>query len=178
MQKRIVSFFISFFILIMSIGMIANAQPLTSEYSSFGPTLENLKNPKILSQSLNELKRIRTNLLSIKITADTPTEDLVRIDKELDFYLNEFHNIRRSLSDNALELKDSASDSLFSEQVAFIATSYILSTTQQQNLIRSLIENKNDSKNLFYANNLIPVYYYITLGDQMMAYLETYYKIM
>ncbi|WP_415468229.1 hypothetical protein [Clostridium saccharoperbutylacetonicum] len=44
-------------------------------------------------------------------------------------------------------------------------------------MITALENSKAESKELFYSNYLIPVYYYLTLGDQMVAYVDTYFVV-
>ncbi|WP_271808768.1 hypothetical protein [Clostridium beijerinckii] len=65
----------------------------------------------------------------------------------------------------------------FSEQISFIAQSFIISLRHQQNLIRALQGNEEEAKRLFYSSYLIPAYYYLTLGDEMTAYIDNYFTL-
>ncbi|NRT69927.1 hypothetical protein [Clostridium beijerinckii] len=44
-------------------------------------------------------------------------------------------------------------------------------------MIRALQGTEEESKRLFYSSYLIPVYYYLTLGDQMTAYIDNYFTL-
>lgn len=44
--------------------------------------------------------------------------------------------------------------------------------------MREMDENAINSKNIIYSEYAIPVYYYLTLGDQMIAYIDLYFEIL
>lgn len=143
----------------------------------YGPKVEDLKSKENIIKNLNEIKRIRGNLTSIRITQNLTQDELKNIYNRLDLYINEFDQIKKNLDNDIIKYSDSFSDTFFSEQILFIAQSYIISLKQQQNLIIALQTKKVSSENLFYSSYLIPVYYYLTLGDQMVSYINTYFVI-
>lgn len=59
-----------------------------------------------------------------------------------------------------------------------IVNSYLLSIKNQQVLMREMNENMINSKNIVYSEYAIPIYYYLTLGDQMIAYIDVYFEIL
>lgn len=179
--KRLVIFFM---LIMMATTNVAYAQTnisceqeKTSTVQPYGPKVEDLKSKDIIAKNLQNIKRIRGNLTSVNITENSTPENLKDTYKYLDYYIQEFNEIKKSLETNITTYKDSFSDVFFSEQVLFIAESYIISLRQQQNLINSLQEQKIDAKKLFYSSYLIPVYYYLNLGDQMTAYIDTYFVV-
>ncbi|GIM31033.1 hypothetical protein [Paraclostridium bifermentans] len=87
--------------------------------------------------------------------------------------LEELKRIRENMS--TINIK---ADLYFSEQIQFIADSYIISLRQQQNLLKQLDANNPDAKKLFESDYLTPAYYYVTLGDQMYSYIIDYFSIL
>lgn len=152
-------------------------QEETSILEPYGPKVEDLKSKDVIVKNLKDIKRIRGNLTSINITQNSTPEDLKNTYNSLEFYIKEFSEIKKNLDNNIITYKDSFSDTFFSEQILFIAESYIISLKQQQNLIIALQANKVEARKLFYSSYLIPVYYYLTLGDQMVSYIDTYFVL-
>ena len=64
------------------------------------------------------------------------------------------------------------------DMIKLILNSYLLSIRNQQVLMREMDENAINSKNIIYSEYAIPVYYYLTLGDQMIAYIDLYFEIL
>jgi len=177
-MSRKVSRLIIFVILItLTMTNIAYAQPTTNRVSPYGPKVEDLKNKEDIIKNLQDIKRIRANLTVMNITESSTPEELKSIDKDLEYYIEQFNTIRKNLDNHKLTYKDSFSDVFFSDQILFIADSFIISLRQQQNLVRGLEKNKDEAKKLFYSSYLIPVYYYFTLGDNMTSYIETYFVL-
>jgi len=177
-MSRKVSRLIIFVILItLTMTNIAYAQPTTNRVSPYGPKVEDLKNKEDIIKTLQDIKRIRANLTVMNITESSTPEELKSIDKDLEYYIEQFNTIRKNLDNHKLTYKDSFSDVFFSDQILFIADSFIISLRQQQNLVRGLEKNKDEAKKLFYSSYLIPVYYYFTLGDNMTSYIETYFVL-
>lgn len=58
-----------------------------------------------------------------------------------------------------------------------ITDCYIISLKHQQLLVRTLENNVEEASTLFYSTYMIPVYYYITQGDQLVAYTQTFMVI-
>ncbi|MDU8966123.1 MAG: hypothetical protein E7H39_09730 [Clostridium sp.] len=136
-----------------------------------------MKNKEEIVRNLRDIERIRKNLSAVNISADSTPDDLEAINKDLEYYIQQFEVIEKNLQNYKVSYKDSFSDVFFSEQILFVAESFVISIRQQQNLIRELGINREEAKKLFYSSYLIPVYYYLTLGDNMIAYIETYFRI-
>ncbi|MBU3109686.1 hypothetical protein [Clostridium gasigenes] len=177
-MRRKVNRLIIFVILItLTMTNITYAQLTTNREAPYGPKVAELKNKEDIVQNLEEIKRIRANLTVINITENSTLEELKSIDKDLENYIQQFNAIKRNLENHKLSYKDSFSDVFFSDQILFVADSFIISVRQQQNLVRTLENNKEDAKKLFYSSYLIPIYYYLTLGDQMISYIENYFVL-
>lgn len=177
MVKKIRNFIIFFLLIMISLTNISFAMVNTNVEKPYGPIVEELKSKKVITENFQEIKRIRANLVAINITAETSAEELKTIFKDIEFYIQEINTVKRNLDNNRIQFKDSFPDAFFSEQILFIGESYLLCLRQQQNLILALQQKKTDAKKLFYSSYLIPVYFYLNLGDQMTAYIDTYFVI-
>ena len=165
-------------IVLVSIFMVPFSCEFTYAQERYYPIVENLKGKEQLTKELDELKRIRKNMSTINITADLSTEGLNRTNQYINTYLTELNSVRNRLEKHRVTYKDSFSDLYFSEQIQFIADSYIISLRQQQNLLKQLQANNAEAKRLFESDYLTPAYYYITLGDQMYSYIVGYFHIL
>ena len=177
MPRKVSRLILLVILITLTMTNIAYAQPTTNRVSPYGPKVEDLKNKEDIIKTLQDIKRIRANLTVMNITESSTPEELKSIDKDLEYYIEQFNTIRKNLDNHKLTYKDSFSDVFFSDQILFIADSFIISLRQQQNLVRGLEKNKDEAKKLFYSSYLIPVYYYFTLGDNMTSYIETYFVL-
>lgn len=150
----------------------------TYAQEKYYPKVENLQGKEQLMTELDEIKRIRENMSTINITSDLDSEGLKRTNQYISAYLTELNSVRNDLETHRVNYKNSFSDLYFSEQIQFIADSYIISLRQQQNLLVQLDKNNPDAKKLFESDYLTPTYYYITLGDQMYSYIVDYLSIL
>ena len=177
MKKRIERLIIFCMLITITIPNIAYAktnmryeQEKTNIVEPYGPKIEDLKSKDVIINNLQEIKRIRGNLTAVNISESSTPNELKDVYNRLDFYIQEFIEIKKNLDNNIKTYTNS-------ELVLFIAESYIVSLRQQQNLIIALQEKKVDAKKLVYSSYLIPIYHYITLGDQMTAYVDTYFVV-
>lgn len=177
MSRKVSRIILSFLILMLTMSNIVYAQPTRQQTIPYGPKVGDLKGREEIIKNLQKLKIVRANLVTINITENTTNEELQSINKDLDYYLEQFNIIRRDLENHKRTYKDSFSDLFFAEQISFVVDSFIISIRQQQILIKSLETDRENAKKLFYSNYLIPVYYYLTLGDQTIAYIENYFLI-
>lgn len=163
--------------MMLAMNNIVYAKSISVETMPYGPKVQDLKGKDEIIKNLENIKRIRANLIVVDIKESSTNEELQALNKNLESYLNEINKSKRNLEQHKITYKDSFPDLFFAEEVSFIAESYIISIRQQQNLIRQLQLNQEEAKKLFYSGYLIPVYYYLTLGDQMVTYIETYFVI-
>ncbi|MDZ4993463.1 hypothetical protein GNF80_10865 [Clostridium perfringens] len=177
MRRRVKRLLIFFMLIMMTMTNVSYAQVKTNEAEPYGPKVEDLKSKDIIIKNLQNIKRIRGNLISVNITENSKPEDLKETYNQLDYHIQEFNEIKKNLDNNIITYKDSFSDVFFSEQILFIAESYIISLRQQQNLINALQEQRVEAKKLFYSSYLIPTYYYLNLGDQMTSYIDNYFVV-
>ena len=175
-MKRKISCFIVFIILMLLPfnTFVVNANPQITETTPYGPKSSDLKGKDALIKNLNDIKKVRENLVTINISETSTNEELDKAYTELESYLQQITLYKRTLLQHQIDYKDSFADVFFADKVSLIANSYIVSIRMQQNLIRQLREGKLDAKTLFYSDYQIPVYYYLTLGDQTYSYIETY----
>jgi len=177
MKRKISCLLLSVIFMMLAMNNIVYAKSISVETMPYGPKIEDLKGKDEIIKNLENIKRIRANLIVVAIKESSTNEELQALNKDLESYLNEINKSKRNLEQHKITYKDSFPDVFFAEEVSFIAESYIISIRQQQNLIRQLQLNQEEAKKLFYSRYLIPVYYYLTLGDQMVTYIETYFVI-
>ena len=177
MKRKISCLLLSVIFMMLAMNNIVYAKSISVETMPYGPKIEDLKGKDEIIKNLENIKRIRANLIVVAIKENSTNEELQALNKDLESYLNEINKSKRNLEQHKITYKDSFPDVFFAEEVSFIAESYIISIRQQQNLIRQLQLNQEEAKKLFYSRYLIPVYYYLTLGDQMVTYIETYFVI-
>ena len=181
MKKRIERLIIFCMLITITIPNIAYAktnmryeQEKTNIVEPYGPKIEDLKSKDVIINNLQEIKRIRGNLTAINISESSTPNELKDVYNRLDFYIQEFIEIKKNLDNNIKTYTNSFSDKFFSEQVLFIAESYIVSLRQQQNLIIALQEKKVDAKKtgLFKLfNTYISLYYFRRPNDGICWYL-------
>lgn len=177
MKRKISCLLLSVIFMMLAMNNIVYAKSISVETMPYGPKIEDLKGKDEIIKNLENIKRIRANLIVVAIKESSTNEELQGLNKDLESYLNEINKSKRNLEQHKITYKDSFPDVFFAEEVSFIAESYIISIRQQQNLIRQLQLNQEEAKKLFYSGYLVPVYYYLTLGDQMVTYIETYFVI-
>lgn len=164
-------------VITLAITNIAYGQPTTRQNAPYGPKVEELKGKEDIIQNLQQMKTIRANLTVIEIAESSTEVQLKNTYKDLENYIQQLNIIRTNLDNHKNTYKNSFPDIYFSEEISFVAESYIISLRNQQSLITALENSKAESKKLFYSNYLIPVYYYLTLGDQMISYIDTYFVV-
>ncbi|EQK38491.1 MULTISPECIES: hypothetical protein [Paraclostridium] len=165
-------------IVLVSIFISPFSSNITFAQDRYYPKVENLQGKEQLITELEELKRIRENMSTINIKSDLDSDGLQRANQYIIAYLTELNSVRNDLENHRVNYKNSFADIYFSEQIQFIADSYIISLRQQQNLLRQLGKNNSDAKKLFESDYLTPTYYYVTLGDQMYSYIVEYISIL
>lgn len=177
MQRKIRRVIMFMLLITITLANVAYAQPTTRQYSPYGPKIEDLKGKENIIQNLEQMKRIRANLTVVEIAESSTGEQLKNTYKDLENYIQQLNIIRTNLENHKNTYKNSFPDIYFSEEISFVVESYIISLRNQQSLITALETSKTESKKLFYSNYLIPVYYYLTLGDQMVSYVDTYFVV-
>lgn len=174
MRKQVKRLIIFILLMTFSMGNPAYAQVKTAP---FGPKVTDLKDKEGILNDFQQIKTIRSNLTVIDISPDLTTEQLQATNTNIQNYIKQMQGVRENLQRNTNTYRDSFADVFFSEQIMLIADSYIISLRNQQLVIRSIEANVQEAKKLFYSSYMIPVYYYLTLGDQMTAYIDVYFVI-
>lgn len=159
--------------------VITNSSIVLAEQSrsTVPPMLKNLQGKDELVSFLNEAKRIRSNISTININTVNAKDNATEIQKQINFYLTEISGLEKSLSDFDKKYANSQPDLLFSEQIEALLNSYKMSLNQQLSLLNALVNNEFDASKLFYSEYLTYIYYYLNLGDQMIAYINTFYNL-
>jgi hypothetical protein len=176
MPRKVIRLIIFVILITVFMSNIAYAQT-SIKPQSYGPKITDLQNKEDIINSLEQIRAIRANLIIIDVKANTPPEQLKNIDADLQRYIDQLRIIRGNLVNHADKYANSISDVFFAEQIVIIANCYIVSLKHQQLLIRSLGSDDQEASTLFYSTYMIPIYYYITLGDEQVAYTQTYITI-
>jgi len=176
MPKKVIRLIIFVIFITVSMSNIAYAQ-IPTKSQPYGPKVSELQNKEDIINSLEQIKTIRANLTVINVKPTTPAEELKTIDTNLERYIEQLRIIRATLVKHADTYKNSISDVFFSEQIVAITDCYIISLKHQQILVRLIETNPEEASTLLYSTYMIPIYYYITQGDQLVAYTQTYMVI-
>ena len=158
---------------------------MTNNYTSFAaqselsvpPMYKNLKGKDELGGFLNEIGTLRININTIIITPATVKENSSKIKREINFYISELSSIENSIKMFDKKYNNSQPDLLFSQQISIILNSYKMSLYQQLALIDGIMSNEVEATHLFHSDYLTYIYYYLNLGDQLIAYIETFYNL-
>lgn len=176
MPKKVIRLVILIMLITMTMSNMAYAQ-VPNKAQPYGPKISELQNKEDILNSLEQINTIRGNLTVIDVRPTTPVEELKTIDTNLQRYIDQLRSIRANLVQHADTYANSISDVFFAEQIVAITDCYIISLKHQQLLLRSIENNQEESSKLFYSTYMIPIYYYITQGDQLVAYTQTYVVI-
>lgn len=160
-------------IITITISNIAYAQTQL-EPVPFGPKVTDLKNKEDILNNLQQIKSIRSSLTTIDIRLSSTPEELKSTGVQIDNYIQQMEDVRANLRNHIITYKGSFPDEFFAEQIIFIADSYTISLRHQQLLANSLQNNIEEAKTLFYSSYMIPVYFYMTKADEMVAYIDIY----
>ncbi|WP_042274668.1 hypothetical protein [Faecalimicrobium dakarense] len=142
------------------------------------PMLQNIKGKNELVSIFNEIKAVRENISTIDINALTIKDKSNDLKKQINFYITQLTDIETKISSFNRKYSDSEPDLLFSQQLSIIAETYKMTLAQQLALIDSLLRNDPEASTLFHSNYLTYIYYYLSLGDQMLAYIDVYYDLL
>lgn len=174
------SIYIAIIIIIISCFLsptMSNAYEIDHYSENVAPMSKNLKGKDDYNKILSDINRIRNNLYAININTITGKNNALRLNKEINFHMSEFKNIQMQLNELKRQYKDSKSDVLFIEQVNLTISNYKISLEEQLNLIELLVADEREANSLFYSEHLGHIYYYVALGDQIMTYINSYYRV-
>ncbi|MGL5754822.1 MAG: hypothetical protein ACRCYC_05810 [Paraclostridium sp.] len=136
-----------------------------------------LKGKEDLIKYFDDIKRIRNNINTISINAQTAKDKYPSIEKQINGYSAELKSILNSISKHKIVYKDSIADIFIANQLEMIA--FVLDASLQQQLLflKTVTAGDSDSIDLFFSEYLVSIYYYITVADEMIHYMETIYNI-
>lgn len=173
MKKKLISIIISIALIVPVFSNISHAEQNTVPITN----LNELKGKDIITKNLKELKRIRNNINTINIQSNTAKTELDKNNKALNLYITELEDVRRNLEEYKRAYSNSEVDILAAELLSFTVETYIIGSRLTQVLIRELISGSEDAKNIFYSQYASTIYYYFSLGDNQIAYIDVYFNI-
>lgn len=164
---------------ILLLSIMINAAPVFAQDSNITvpPMLQNAKGKNELVSIFNEIKSVRENIRTIDINALTIKDKSTEVKKQINFYITQLTEIETKLDTFNKKYSNSEPDLLFSQQLNIIVETYKMTLVQQLALINSLLNNDYEASTLFHSNYLTYIYYYLSLGDQMVAYIDVYYNL-
>lgn len=164
-------------LIMLTITSTVYAEPQRQQKVPYGPRVVNLRGKDEILRIFQQIKSLRSGLININITESTTEEDLDEIYRQLEIFLAQFDVIKNNIERYKITYRDSFEDIFFAERLNFIIDSFRLSIIGQLNLIRGLKTDRVTAVRLFHSHYLIPTYYYLIVGDHVVAYIETYFVI-
>ena len=170
--------FILITLLLISFIVTNNSISFAQESTSSVPViLQNLKGKDELKGYIDRIESVRSNINTININSSTTKEDVPEIKKQINFYLSELSSINNSVKSFETKYSNSKPDLIFANQIKILIEIYQMSLNQQLSLLDAITENSSEATKFFYSNYLAYIYYYLSLGDQMIAYVNTFYNL-
>lgn len=174
--SRFISIFIATIMLLTITSSTIYGIDKSYKISSAPPQIsKELKGKEELIKYFNEIKRIRNNMNTISINAETAKQKSDTIQKQITSYSSELKTILNLLARFKVVYKDSPSDLFVANQIEIVA--FILdSSLQQQSLLVERLAH-GEATDLFFSEYLVSIYYYLNIADEMMSYLERFYGV-
>ncbi|MBS5954059.1 MAG: hypothetical protein KIB53_09580 [Paraclostridium bifermentans] len=174
--SRFISIFIATIMLLTITSSTIYGVDKSYKISSAPPQIsKELKGTEELIKYFNEIKRIRNNMNTISINAETAKQKSDTIQKQITSYSSELKTILNLLARFKVVYKDSPSDLFVANQIEIVA--FILdSSLQQQSLLVERLAH-GEATDLFFSEYLVSIYYYLNIADEMINYLERFYGI-
>lgn len=170
--------FILMTLLLISFIITNSSISFAQESTSSVPIiLQNIKGKDELKGYINKIESIRKNMNTINISSSTTKENVPEIKKQITFYLSELSSINDSLQNFEKRYSDSQPDLIFANQIKILIEVYQMSLNQQLSLLDGIIDNSFESSRLFYSDYLAYIYYYLSLGDEMISYVNEFYNL-
>lgn len=174
--SRFISIFISAIMLVtITSSTIYGIDKSYKIYSAPAQIAQELKGKEDLIKYFNEIKRIRSNMNTIDINAETAKQKSDSIKKQIAFYSAELKTILNLLARHKSVYKDSTADIFVANQIEIIAFILDSSLLQQSLLVDRLAKGENTE--LFFSEYLVSIYYYLNIADEMISYLERFYSM-
>lgn len=174
--SRFISIFIATIMLLTITSSTIYGVDKNYKISSAPPQIsKELKGKEELIKYFNEIKRIRNNMNTISINAETAKQKSDTIQKQITSYSSELKTVLNLLARFKVVYKDSPSDLFVANQIEIIA--FILdSSLQQQSLLVERLAH-GEATDLFFSEYLVSIYYYLNIADEMISYLERFYGV-
>lgn len=174
--SRVISIFISACMLLTITSSTIYGIDKSYEASSAPSQLsKEIKGKEELLKHFNDIKRIRNNMYTISINAETAKEKQDSIQKQISSYSSELKTILNRLSRFKIQYKDSPADLFAASQLELIAFILDTSLSQQSILVDRLA--KGEATDLFFSDYLVSIYYYLNVADEMIGYIQRFYGI-
>lgn len=173
MKERLIYRLLVFMLIFSFIPIKLNAQEIS--YNLEPNTIQDLKGKDEIVKNLEEIKRIRNQMYTIDMNSLTAKNKSAELEKQINFYRNELNSVKNDIDVFKKTYSNSYEDTLLAEQMSFIVYSFDLTLAEQFNLLQRLKTGDIDASKLFFSDYLTHIYFYLNLGDQMLAYIDTYY---
>lgn len=174
--SRFISIFIAAIMLLTITSPTIYGVDKSYKTSSAPPQIsKELKGKEELIKYFNEIKRIRNNMNTISINAETAKQKSDTIQKQITSYSSELKTILNLLTRFKVIYKDSPSDLFVANQIEIIAFILDSSLQQQALLVNRLAQG--EATDLFFSEYLVSIYYYLNIADEMISYLERFYGV-
>lgn len=174
--SRFISIFIATIMLVTITSSTIYGVDKTYKISSAPPQIsKELKGKEELIKYFKEIKRIRNNMNTISINAETAKQKADTTQKQITSYSSELKTVLNLIARFKVVYKDSPSDLFVANQIEIVAIILDSSLQQQALLLDRVVQG--ESTDLFFSEYLVSIYYYLNIADEMISYLERFYGI-
>lgn len=175
-NKKVKILFIMFLMFILTFAHTANIDALQKHtYTPY--SLKGVQALKDYKDLFNDLKRIRENMNTINISESTVELKAGELIRQINFYSNQIKSIRNNLENHKVIYQKSQVDVILASKIDIIAYLYEISLQLQENLISEVGKGNSNLDTIFLSESLSNIYYYLSLGDSHMSYLDSKYNL-
>ncbi|MGL5313915.1 MAG: hypothetical protein ACRC92_11775 [Peptostreptococcaceae bacterium] len=174
-NKKVKILFFMSLMFILTLAHATNINALTKE--TYAP--DSLKGIKAFNEYkvlFENLKRVRENMNTINISESTVELKAGELLRQINFYSNELSSIRNRLESNKVQYRNSPADVFLASRIDIVVYSYEITLQQQESLIIAVGKGDIDIDKVFLSEYINNIYYYLSLGDNMIAYLDSLYS--
>lgn len=162
--------------ILLCLGIFTNkTYAIENKISTVPVVVQGLQDKEALANIFREIKMIRDNMRTIDINTQTIKEKSAILKPQITSYMNQLQGVSNNLERHKRIYKDSQSDIFVADQLQILSSVYQALLRNQLILIDGLLKDDPESSKLVFSDYLYTIYYYMTLGDQMLNYINENY---
>ncbi|CEI72983.1 MULTISPECIES: hypothetical protein [Romboutsia] len=162
--------------ILLCLGIFTNKiYAIENKISTVPVVVQDLQDKEALANIFREIKMIRDNMRTIDINTQTIKEKSGILKPQITSYMNQLQGVSNNLERHKSIYKDSQPDIFVADQLQILSSVYQALLRDQLILIDGLLKDDPESSKLVFSDYLYTIYYYVTLGDQMLNYINENY---